>query len=190
MTIIEKPCPNHSSRDGLKVIAAVIHIAQVPKLSSVDNTFASSASQSSAHYCVGRDPEQRIHQYVDEDRAAWHSGLLKESPRPIWKLWKPGMNPNKVTIGIENAGCSVVVTYGKGKNAVTYQPTGPLTAYQYSANAWLVARAAKRWGFEINEDTVVRHGDIYRLKAKLCPGPEVDMGRIIKEAKGFYEKLA
>jgi N-acetyl-anhydromuramyl-L-alanine amidase AmpD len=181
--IIQKKTPNMGvGRFGRTPIAVVIHITQGPTLKSTEWSFSSPSSETSANYVVGRD-EIRIEQYVDEKDRAWHAGLSGEilkdpKQRPIWKLWQPGLSPNVTTIGIENVGFSVDIKYGKTQ----YKKTGPFTDWQYFANAWLVARAARRWGFPINEDTVVRHGDIYLPKRTTCPGPAVDMARIIREA--------
>jgi len=147
------------------------------------------SSNSSSHYAVPRN-EGPIYQFVDETESAWHSGLTPicySNPafRPKWKLFNiQGMsrNPNRVLIGIENEGFSVEVTYGSGPSARTFQPTGDFTDWQYSANAWLVARAAKRWKFLIDRDHVLGHGEIFIPKANLCPGPRVSVDRIVTEA--------
>jgi N-acetyl-anhydromuramyl-L-alanine amidase AmpD len=83
-----------------------------------------------------------------------------------------------ITIGIENEGFSVDVCY----SPTVYHATGDFSDWQYSANAWLVARAAKRWGFPIDRDHVIGHGEVYYAKAKLCPGLLVSLDRIVSEA--------
>lgn len=183
------PSPNFGSRNSYKPIAFVVHIAQAPSLKSIDNTFKNKSSQSSSHYAIDKDTKT-IHGYVGEALAAWHTGIKLTDPKPTWKLYKSGVNPNWYTIGCENVGFSVPVTYENPitKEKVTYQPT-QFTEWQYFANSWLAAKAAKTWGFPINEYTIIRHGDIYVPKKDLCPGPQVDMKRIIEGAKVEFSKL-
>lgn len=187
--ITQKPSRNFSDRGSVNPFAVVIHIGQAPSIDSIMRTFQSvPSSNSSSHYAVPR-LESPIYQFVDEAEAAWHTGLTATcftnlDLRPKWKLWNingASRNPNRVTIGIENEGFSVPVTYGKE----TFEPTGDFTDWQYQANAWLVARAAKRWGFPIDLDHIVGHGSIYVPKATLCPGPAVSIDRIVREALGF-----
>ena len=137
--VIDKPSPNYSIRPENKVIAVVIHIAQAPHMQSIDNTFLSKDSKSSSHYAVPRIASP-IHQYVSENFAAWHTGLPPESytdpaQRPIWPLFTKGMNPNNVTIGIENVGFSVSVTYAAPKGA-----SDALDGFAVSLNVPLGAR--------------------------------------------------
>lgn len=189
-TILQKPSQNFSARGGAQILGVAIHIGQAPSIDSIMRTFQQvPSSNSSSHYAVPRS-EGPIYQFVDESECAWHSGLTAAcytdpKLRPKWKLFNIqgfSRNPNRVLIGIENEGFSVEVTYGSGASAHTFQSTGDFTDWQYSANAWLVARAAKRWGFPINADTVVPHGMIYIPKADLCPGPHVSVDRIVREA--------
>ena len=99
MNIIQKDAPNFwSGRKGFRPEAVVIHIME-GTLPGTDSWFASSSSQVSAHYGVGKSGE--IHQYVKEGDTAWHAGRVD---RPTWKLLKPDINPNLYTIGVEQEG--------------------------------------------------------------------------------------
>ena len=104
---------------------------------------------------------------------------------PTWPGYVEGSNPNYYSMSIENEGFGVPCTYG----ANTFEPT-EWTDCQYETNAYLIARAAKRWGFPINSDTVVRHGDVYAGKRGRCPGPLCDMDRIITRANEILPQLA
>ncbi len=65
---------NSSARPGsMPVRRIVIHITGQPDLPKVINAFTKGAA--SAHYLVTQDGA--VHQFVPEDRAAWHSGIVQ-----------------------------------------------------------------------------------------------------------------
>ena len=179
ITIIKKPTPNFDTgRQGAKPFAVVIHVMQ-GFMVGTDTEFNTRASEDSSHYGVPR-AEGPVHQYVDEADTAWHAGLpqvcyTNPALYPTWPLFIRGSRPNLYTIGIENEGFSVPC-FG-------YQATGPWTDFQYEANAQLVAAAATRWKFPVDDLHVVRHGDIYVPKKLLCPGQFCDMARIVTRAR-------
>ena len=197
--IIQKPSPNeYQSRGHYAVIGISIHAMQ-GFLTGTDSEFASAKSECSSNYGVGRNPPAgalagypygEIHQYVEEAKVAWVVGLPANCTRkmldggaanpnyPKWPLYIEGSDPNYYMLSIENEGFGCVTQYG----TKTYQPT-QFTPFQYEANAWLVARAAKRWGFPIDELHVVPHGEIYVAKAGKCPGSLCDVGKIIARAR-------
>ena len=197
-TILQKPSPNaYKGREGQSVIVAVIHIMD-GFLTGTDSLFSRAAAQAASHYGVGQKPPAgsapnypyaEIHQYVQEEDAAWHAGLPANCtvPGPYfpkWPLYKAGSNPNLYSIGIENEGFGVPVTYG----SQTFQPT-QWTDCQYEANAYLVARAAKRWGFPVDRLHVIEHGELYAGKTGRCPGPNCDMDRIVQRAQEIFQEL-
>ncbi|MGI8546207.1 MAG: N-acetylmuramoyl-L-alanine amidase [Gemmatimonadaceae bacterium] len=144
--------------------AIVVHIMQ-GSLSSVDNFFNNPHPQPpdkpvSAHYGIGRHGE--IHQYVAEADTAWHAGRVSD---PKWPGLMPGVNPNLYAIGIEHEGF-----------------TGePWTSAMYESSAWLIAQIANRWSIEISAANIIRHADIYAVKA-FCPGTGVDLPTLIELA--------
>src|SRR3989344_3627451 len=99
MNIIQKKSSNFwVGRKGYRPEAVVIHIMD-GTLPGTDSWFANPTSQVSAHYGIGKSGE--VHQYVQENDAAWHAGLVNA---PVWKLIRPNVNPNLYTIGIELEG--------------------------------------------------------------------------------------
>ena len=71
--------PNQASRNGVKIDSIVLHWMD-GTLAAADATFANAAGQTSAHYGV---ENAVIHQYVQDDRVAWHSGDWNENQRSI-----------------------------------------------------------------------------------------------------------
>lgn len=146
MNIIKKPCPNWSSRGNYKPELIVIHIMD-GTLTGTDSWFASSVSQVSAHYGIGQHGE--VHQYVEEKDKAWHAGRIKT---PNFKLYKPDVNPNLYTIGIEHEGGAFTV----------WSPELKKTSAQ------LIRDIATRWNILIDRDHIIGHYQIFSDKPN-CP---------------------
>lgn len=125
------------------------------------------AAGSSAHYGVG--VKGVIHQYVQEDAAAWHAGSIEQPLWPHLKKFPSGqfINPNVYSIGIEFEGRAGHV----------------FTSEQYGAGARLIAWIASRHNIPISRETVCRHSDISpRSRPGTCPGAGCDMDRLIRQA--------
>ena len=166
MVIIkQKPCTNHSGRNGYQPKAVVIHIME-GTLEGTDSWFAKTSSKVSAHYGVGKNGE--IHQYVPETQAAWHAGRVA---RPAWKGLIPAgggkwINPNFYTIGVEHEG----------------NEQSEWTDAMYAASAALVRDICGRYGLPLDRNHVIGHHEIYAEKT--CPGFKVDLNKIIALAAG------
>jgi N-acetyl-anhydromuramyl-L-alanine amidase AmpD len=178
--IVRKLSPNftpgrkYSPYPGI-VAGVTVHIEQGHEYGT-DASFATAAAQASSTYGVGRTG--MTSQFVLEADTAWHCGLPPESYKdpsqfPIAPIYIKNSNPNTYMIGIEHEGWSVPM-FGL--------PPTEFTDEQYAMSAYLIARAAARWKFVISARTIVRHGDFYRRKANLCPGPAMDMNRLIAQA--------
>lgn len=150
MQIIQKPSPNFSEREGYKPEVVVIHV-MAGTLSGTDSWFATTASQVSAHYGVGLAGE--IHQYVQEDKKAWHAGGVNQ---PNFELYKPNINPNLYTIGIECEGDDI------SKNPDT----------QITAIANLVKDVCTRWNIPIDRKHIIGHYQINLLNRPNCPATD------------------
>lgn len=148
MNIIQKPSPNFAGRTG-KPELIVIHI-MAGTLAGTDSWFASPASQVSAHYGIGVNGE--IHQYVQEKDKAWHAGRILN---PSFSLYKPGINPNEYTIGIEHEGQDL------SKN--------PLIQLQTSAN--LTKDICTRWNIPIDRNHIIGHYQVFSDKPN-CPATD------------------
>jgi N-acetylmuramoyl-L-alanine amidase len=126
--------------------AIVIHIID-GSFTAGESVFLDPESQKSAHYAVAKTGE--IHQYVDENDAAFHAGVVVN---PTWSLLKKGVNPNYYTIGIEHEG----------------RPDDVWPEVQVSASAALVVEIAARWGIPLDNTHVIYHRQIRASKS--CPG--------------------
>jgi len=147
MNIIQKKSPNFwSGRKGYRPEGVVIHIMD-GTLIGTDAWFANPSSQVSAHYGIGKNGE--VHQYVQENDAAWHAGRVDA---PLWKLIKPTINPNLYTVGIEHEG----------------KPNDVWTDAMKQSSATLIREICQRWQIPIDRDHVVGHFEIFSKKPN-CP---------------------
>jgi N-acetyl-anhydromuramyl-L-alanine amidase AmpD len=147
MNIIQKKSSNFwVGRKGYRPEAVVIHIMD-GTLSGTDSWFANPTSQVSAHYGIGKSGE--VHQYVQENDAAWHAGRVDA---PVWKFIRPNVNPNLYTVGIEHEG----------------KPDDVWTAAMKESSATLIREICQRWQIPIDRDHVVGHFEIFSKKPN-CP---------------------
>ncbi|OFZ47608.1 MAG: hypothetical protein A3D92_25130 [Bacteroidetes bacterium RIFCSPHIGHO2_02_FULL_44_7] len=116
-------------------------------LPGTDSWFANPTSQVSAHYGIGKSGE--VHQYVQENDAAWHAGRVNA---PVWKLIRPNVNPNLYTIGIEHEG----------------KPDEGCTETMKQSSATLIREICQRWQIPIDRDHIVGHFEIFSKKPN-CP---------------------
>jgi len=147
MNIIQKKSSNFwVGRKGYRPEAVVIHIMD-GTLPGTDSWFANPTSQVSAHYGIGKSGE--VHQYVQENDAAWHAGRVNA---PVWKLIRPNVNPNLYTIGIEHEG----------------KPDEGWTETMKQSSATLIREICQRWQIPIDRDHIVGHFEIFSKKPN-CP---------------------
>jgi N-acetylmuramoyl-L-alanine amidase len=120
------------------------------------------AMASSAHYGIGQNGT--VHQYVKDEDTAFHAGRVLN---PTWKKLPQGEKPNAITIGIEHEG----------------KVDTPWTDAIYAASAALIAGLAAKWQIPIDRDHIVGHREIFAGKS--CPGPIVDLDRLVNAAKSL-----
>lgn len=142
-------------RRGQEPQAVVIHA--YPSLEAADALFANPKSSESCHYVVA--PGGLIHQYVDEADTAYHAGLVVN---PSWALYRRGINPNLMTIGVAAA-------VGPGEN---------WSEEMYGATAELIREIAAYWGFPADAEHVVLHAEI--RASRDCTGPGFDRAELLK----------
>lgn len=167
------PSPNFgygvAGRNGQKVIALVLHVMS-GSLNATDSWFSNPASQVSAHFGVGNNGS--IHQYVDTDEAAWANGIV-EVGNTIPQSFPSGVNPNLVTVSIENEGM-----------------TGePLSASHYNSLIILSAWICKQYSIIPSEDTVIGHYRISPITRPLCPGTAFDFKQIITDISNKLQEV-
>jgi N-acetyl-anhydromuramyl-L-alanine amidase AmpD len=150
MNIKKNLVANFSSREGYKPELIVVHIS-AGSLTSMTNWFSTPGSQASAHYGVGKDGS--ILQYVEESNKAWHAGRVNN---PSFKLYKPGINPNLYTIGIENEG----------------QDLANATVEQMRSLCELIKDVAKRNNIPLDRDHIIGHFQIDAINRPYCPSKD------------------
>ncbi len=165
--IVWKPSPNFGYPRGTKgrnsqaIVTFVEHIMD-GSLAAGDSWILNPASQVSYHFGVGKAGQ--IHQYVREEDAAWHAGKVAGC---TWPLYKAGVNPNLMTIGIALEGKS-------GE---------PLTAAQYDALLWLHGYLLDRHPIAVTPDTIIGHYRIDSINRAYCPGSAFPWVRLFGEIR-------
>lgn len=151
MVIIQKTTPNFSKgRNIFKPELIVIHI-MAGTLVGTDDWFSRPVSQVSAHYGVGLTGE--IHQYVQEQDTAWHTGRVSN---PTFVLYKPNVNPNLYTIGIEHEGNDLLIA--------------PDIQLQTTAN--LIKDICTRYNIKIDREHIIGHREVFDKKPS-CPSGDL-----------------
>jgi N-acetylmuramoyl-L-alanine amidase len=171
MNIVNIPSPNFfKGRKSYKPEAIVVHIMQ-GTLYGTDSWFQSPVSKTSAHYGIGKKGE--VHQYVNENDAAFHVGRVNA---PTWSLIKQAdnglyINPDYYTIGIEHEG----------------DVNTDWTEEMYQTSANLIKAISLRWNIPVDRQHVIGHHEIYSLKK--CPGNVVDINRLIALAAPDAQRI-
>lgn len=155
-----KGSPNYSSRKGHVPIAIVYHIMEGTLLGT-HSWLHNKNSGVSYHYGIGKDGE--IFQWVDEDNAAWHAGIVENC---TWKLYN-GTNPNYKTIGIACEGRS----------------GDPFSGKMIESLIWLSKDITARWQIPVTDDNLIGHFKISGTRRVDCPGPTFPWDRLMKELK-------
>jgi N-acetylmuramoyl-L-alanine amidase len=90
MRRVERPSPNHDSRDGAAIDMLVLHYTGMTSAEAALDRLCDPAAKVSAHYVI--DEDGTVHALVPEDRRAWHAGVAH---------WAGESNINARSIGIE-----------------------------------------------------------------------------------------
>lgn len=92
-------------------------------------------------------------------------------PPDKYRAWTTGaFDYNAVTVETQNSSGS---------------PTWGITEESHVAIAKLVAWASKRYGFPIDRQHVLGHREVPNVPATACPGPSMDMDKIVTLAKKY-----
>src|SRR6201996_5388422 len=90
MRRIERPSPNHDSRDGVPVDMLVLHYTGMTTAQAALDRLCDPAAKVSSHYTI--DEDGTVYAHVPEARRAWHAGV---------SAWAGATNINARSIGIE-----------------------------------------------------------------------------------------
>lgn len=145
---IQKPSPNfNKGRDGYKVECVSIHIMD-GSLIGTNSWFANPISQVSSHYGVGLKGE--IVKYISEEDTAYTQGYHEGA---TFKLHKPGVNPNKYFISIENEGTDL-------SNA---------SPEQLQSLVSLIKDICGRYALPVDRDHIIGHYEVDPIRKPNCP---------------------
>jgi len=90
LRIVDRPSPNHDSRNGAPVDILVLHYTGMQTAEEALARLCDPAAKVSAHYTIDRDGT--IYAHVSEAERAWHAGV---------SYWAGERNVNARSIGIE-----------------------------------------------------------------------------------------
>ena len=90
LRIVDRPSPNHDSRNGAPVDILVLHYTGMQTAEEALARLCDPAAKVSAHYTIDRDGT--IYAHVSESARAWHAGV---------SYWAGERNVNARSIGIE-----------------------------------------------------------------------------------------
>ncbi|WP_282606504.1 N-acetylmuramoyl-L-alanine amidase [Pelagibius sp. Alg239-R121] len=163
MKIVERPSPNHDSRDGQVIDILLLHYTGMPSgevaLEKLCDPNAE-PGRVSAHYCI--DEDGLTYRLVPEDRRAWHAGVSS---------WAGDSNINARSIGIE------LINPG---HEFGYRP---FPEPQMTSLIVLAQGILTRHG--ITPDRVLGHSDVAPLR-KEDPGELFDWRRLAASGIGVW----
>ncbi len=159
--------PNYSERRGQIPFAIIFHIMD-GTLAGTDSWLQNKSSGVSYHYGLGNRGE--IHQYVQEEFAAWHAGKVDN---PTWKHYG-GINPNWITIGI----------------ALEGRPGDPVSEEMFNSLLSLTADIVTRRRIEVNREYLVGHYEIRTPARANCPGPAFPWNKLLQELASPTAEIA
>jgi hypothetical protein len=150
-------------RGGEKPMAIVIHRIN-GSLAGYDawvNTPKKPGQEkASSHYAIGKGGE--VHQYVLEADTAYHATVSVHYQGSHWKLFTEGMDPDRVTLGIDHEGA--------------YEEPWPDAMRE--ASVQLCARLCRRWEIPMDRDHIIGHDQVHPIKHQ-CPGQAADLDQYV-----------
>ncbi|WP_266170735.1 papain-like cysteine protease family protein [Dyella subtropica] len=126
-------------RGGTTIDRIIIHIADVPTVQRVVNTFTNAASKVSSHYLVG--PAGEVVQFVSEADTAWHC-----------------KGSNKRSIGIEHIAVKRGgADYPRPNGTVQHFDAQAPTQLEYETSAALVSSLCDKYQLPVNRSAIMGH---------------------------------
>lgn len=158
--MIERPSPNHDTRNAPKVQMLVLHYTGMRDAKSALDHMCDPASGVSAHYMV--DEDGSVYQLVPEELRAWHAGDSS---------WRGVTDVNSLAIGIE------LVNPG---HQFGYRD---FTDFQMDALLELTRDIVAR--LAIRPEYVLGHSDVAPLR-KMDPGERFDWSTLARHGVGLW----
>jgi N-acetylmuramoyl-L-alanine amidase len=160
LRIVDRPSPNHDSRNGAPVDILVLHYTGMQTVEEALARLCDPAAKVSAHYTIDRDGT--IYAHVPEAERAWHAGV---------SYWAGERNVNARSIGIE------IVNPGHEFGYI------PFANAQVDALIELAHGILKR--HPITPKRVIGHSDVAPAR-KTDPGELFPWERLAKEGIGVW----
>ncbi len=150
-------------RSGYGIQAIVIH-SMAGTLIGTDTFFQQPRPDkpTSAHYAIGKNGE--THQYVQDRDAAYHAGIVSN---PTWDLLAKGVNPNWISVGIENEG----------------YPNQGWTEPQMVALTRLMKSICATYNIAMDRDHIISHNEITDYKENMVSWCEEAVRRLNPQAE-------
>jgi len=169
--IIRYACGNWSERTfGQEPVAIVFHVTDDPDLAWVRSWYQNPASRSSVHAVI--DETGGIHQFVDEERAAWANSDVKNPRRDF--AWLNSALQQCHGMG----GPMRLDDFTLGAAFLGRPERGP-TEEQYRSMTALAAYWRDRFRIPIDRSRLLCHSDINSVDRARCPGPRFNVRRLL-----------
>jgi len=162
LRIVDRPSPNHDSRNGAPVDILVLHYTGMKTAEEALARLCDPAAKVSAHYTVDRGGT--VYAHVPESARAWHAGV---------SYWAGERNVNARSIGIE------IVNPGHEFGYI------PFADAQIAALIDLAHGIIKR--HPITPKRIVGHSDVAPAR-KTDPGELFPWQRLAEEGIGVWPK--
>jgi N-acetylmuramoyl-L-alanine amidase len=164
LRIVDRPSPNHDTRDGAAIDILVLHYTGMKTAEAALARLCDPAAKVSAHYTIDRNGT--VYAHVPESERAWHAGV---------SYWAGERNVNARSIGIE------IVNPGHEFGYI------PFADAQIDALIELAHGILKRR--PITPNRVIGHSDVAPAR-KTDPGELFPWKRLAKEGIGVWPKAA
>lgn len=164
LRIVDRPSPNHDSRNGAPIDILVLHYTGMKTAEEALARLCDPAAKVSAHYTIDRDG--MVYAHVPEAERAWHAGL---------SYWAGERNVNARSIGIE------IVNPGHEFGYI------PFAEAQIAALIELAHEILQR--HPITPKRVIGHSDVAPAR-KADPGELFPWQRLAEEGVGVWSKPA
>ena len=160
MSTVDRPSPNHDSRNGAPIDFLILHYTGMPTACSALERLCDPEAKVSTHYLI--DEDGTVYRLVEERRRAWHAGVSS---------WAGIRDINVRSIGVELA------------NPGHDGGLPPFPEAQMAALERLAAEILSR--HPIQPDRVLGHSDV-APERKQDPGERFDWPRLARAGIGLW----
>lgn len=167
-TASRKESPQSSSRQGVKIDMVIVHHCANTSAQGVVDMMTIPTKQVSSNYVMTKNGPIGV---VREEMRAFTSGSSSDGGK--------GAAYDRRAITVETVNS-------------TMGPRWEFDPRTIEHLARLIADVATRYGFPIDRDHVVGHGELYsRYRASYptaCPGPSMDLDALVRKARAYQQE--